>query len=149
MRKPGELVVGLSFLVIGLIFAGGSVKLSIGTPTEPLPGFFPFLGGLALIVLSLVFLGLAWRGRTGQSQPFGRLSGPVILVVALILYVAVLETIGFVIATVFLSAVILKVLGANTGILILVSLALPAASYFIFDRLLGVTLPAGILAALF
>lgn len=149
MRKPGEIVVGLCFLAIGLVFTAGAVKLQIGTPTEPQPGFFPFLDGLVLILLSLVFLTLAWRGRIGQSHPFGKLGGPVIVVIGLVLYVAVLEPLGYLIATVFLSAVVLKVLETKTGILLLVSLALPLVSYLLFDRLLGVTLPAGILARFF
>ena len=149
MRKPGEIVVGLCFLAIGLIFTAGAVKLQIGTPTEPQPGFFPFMDGLVLVLLSLVFLTLAWRGRIGQCHPFGKLGGPVIVVIGLVLYVAVLEPLGYLIATVFLSAVVMKVLETKTGILVLVSLALPLVSYLLFDRLLGVTLPAGILARFF
>jgi putative tricarboxylic transport membrane protein len=149
MRKTGDLVLGLCFLIMGIAFAAGAVGLSIGTPTEPHPGFFPFLGGMALIVLSLIFLGMVWYGRVGQRQAFGRLGGPLAVVAALALYVVLLEKIGFIVTTTVLSAVVLKVLETKTGILLLVSLLLPAVCYLIFDRFLGVTLPTGILAFLF
>ena len=147
MRKPGEIIVGLCFLAIGIGFTVGAVKLQIGAPTEPQPGFFPFWDGLILIALSAAFLVQAWGGRVGESHAFGRLGGPAVVVLALVLYVATMETVGYVITTALLSAVVLKVLETKTRELILMSLILAVASYLIFDRLLGVTLPLGLLAA--
>lgn len=147
MRKPGEIVVGLGFLAIGIGFMVGAIHLKLGGPTDPQPGFFPFLDGIILIVLSAIFLFNAWTGRIGESPAFGKLLGPVIVVLALILYVAALEKLGYVITTALLSAVVLKVLETKLKVLIVVSLLLPVASYVIFDRLLGVTLPPGLLSA--
>ena len=146
MRKPEEIVAGLGFLAIGIGFTVGAVKLQIGAPTEPQPGFFPFWDGVILIALSAVFLVKAWGGRAGESHAFGRLGGPVVVVLALILYVAAMETVGYVIATALLAAVVLKVLETKPRVLVLMSLILAIASYLLFDRLLGVTLPAGLLA---
>jgi len=147
MRKSGEIIAGLCFLAIGIGFTVGAVKLRIGAPTEPQPGFFPFWDGLILIALSAAFLVQAWGGRVGESHAFGRLGGPAVVVLALVLYVAMMETMGYVITTALLSAVVLKVLETKTRVLILMSLILAVASYLIFDRLLGVTLPLGLLAA--
>ena len=147
MRKSGEIIAGLCFLAIGIGFTVGAVKLQIGAPTEPQPGFFPFWDGLILIALSAAFLVQAWGGRVGESHAFGRLGGPAVVVLALVLYVAMMETMGYVITTALLSAVVLKVLETKTRVLILMSLILAVASYLIFDRLLGVTLPLGLLAA--
>jgi putative tricarboxylic transport membrane protein len=148
MRKPGEIVAGLCFLAIAIGFTVGAVKLQIGAPTEPQPGFFPFWGGVILIALSALFLFQAWGGRvTGESQTFGRLGGPVVVVLTLILYVAAMEKVGYVITTALLSAVVLKVLETKPLSILLVSLILPVASYLLFDRLLGVTLPLGWLSA--
>ena len=147
MRKPGQIVAGLCFLAIGIGFTVGAVKLQIGVPTEPQPGFFPFWDGVILIALSAVFLFQAWGGRVGESHAFGRLGGPAVVVLALVLYVATMETVGYVITTALLSAVVLKVLETKPRVLVLMSLILAVASYLIFDRLLGVTLPLGLLAA--
>jgi putative tricarboxylic transport membrane protein len=146
MRKPGEIVVGFCFLAIGIGFTVGAVRLQIGVPTEPQPGFFPFWDGMILIALSAVFLFRAWGGRAGESLAFGRLGGPAVVVLALVLYVAAMETVGYVITTALLSAVVLKVLETKPRALVLMSLILAVASYLIFDRLLGVTLPLGLLA---
>jgi len=147
MRKPGEIVAGLCFLAIGIGFTVGAVRLRIGAPTEPQPGFFPFWGGVILIALSAVFLVRAWDGRAGGSHAFGRVGGPAVVVLALVLYVAAMEAVGYVITTALLSAVVLKVLETKPRVLVLMSLTLAAASYLLFDRLLGVTLPLGLLAA--
>jgi putative tricarboxylic transport membrane protein len=147
MRKPGEIVAGLCFLAIGIGFTVGAVKMGIGAPTEPLPGFFPFWDGLMLIALSAVFLFKAWGGRAGESHAFGKLGGPAVVVLALVLYVAALEPVGYVITTALLSAAVLKVLETKPQVLIVMSLILAVVSYLLFDRLLGITLPLGLLAA--
>ena len=148
MRKPWEIVVGCCFLAAGVAFAIGAVKLQIGGPTEPLPGFFPFWDGLLLIVLSVLYLFHVWGGRVGERQAFGRLWGPTVVVGTMVLYVAALETLGYIIATACLCAVILKVLETKPRLIVLVSFVLSVVSYLIFDRLLGVTLPAGLLTLL-
>ena len=148
MRKPGEIGVGICFLGIGIGFTIGAIRLQIGKPTEPQPGFFPFLGGVILIVLSAIFLFQAQLGRTGETQAFGKLRRPVIVVLGLILYVAGLESLGYIVATALLSAVMLRVLETKFRALFPVSLLLAIGSYILFDRLLGVTLPGGLLAKL-
>jgi putative tricarboxylic transport membrane protein len=145
MRKPGEIAVGLCFAVIGIAFAIGAVKLQIGVPTEPRPGFFPFIDGVILIALSVLFLIKAWGGKTSENRAFGNVWAPAVVVLAMILYVATLETVGYVITTAVLSAVVLYVLETKPVGIVLMSLAVAIVSYLLFDRLLGVTLPAGLL----
>jgi len=139
-------VVGICFLSIGIGFTIGAIHLQIGRPTEPQPGFFPFLDGVTLIVLSAIFLFQALGGRAGETHAFGKLRGPAIVVLGLILYVASLDTLGYIIATAFLSAVMLWVLETRSRVLVAVSLLLSIGTYTLFSRLLGVTLPGGLLA---
>jgi hypothetical protein len=55
--------------------------------------------------------------------------------------------VGYVISTIMLSAVVLRVLETKSWwVLAVVSLVLSIGSYLLFVRLLGVTLPNGILA---
>jgi magnesium-transporting ATPase (P-type) len=149
MMKRGEIIAGLFFMAVGLGFAFGAVKLEIGTLTEPQPGFFPFWDGVILILLSLIFIVQVLKGRSSGGTAFGRLMGPAVLLVTLILYVAVLDYIGYIVATTLLSVVVLKILETPTPNSVLTSLILAVGSYLIFVRLLGVPLPAGVVAALF
>jgi hypothetical protein len=133
MRKPGEIAVGICFLSIGIGFMIGAIQLQIGKPTEPQPGFFPFLGGVTLIALSAIFLFQAQLGRTGETQAFGRLRSPGIVVLGLILYVAGLQSLGYVLATALLSAAVLRVLETKFRVLFPVSLLLAIGSYILFE----------------
>lgn len=146
MHKTGEIAAGCSFLAVGIAFMIGAIKLQIGGPTEPLPGFFPFWDGLILIVLSILYLLQVWGGKTGGRQAFGKLGGIAMVVGTLVLYVAALEKLGYLITTVCLCAVVMRVLETKPRVIAAVSLGLAGISYLIFDRLLGVTLPPGVLS---
>jgi hypothetical protein len=79
---------------------------------------------------------------------FGNVRGLVIVTATLVLYVAFLESLGYVITTAILAGVVLSVLKTRPRPLVLVSLGLSVFSYLLFTRLLGVTLPPGILTVL-
>jgi hypothetical protein len=121
----------------------------VGSPTEPQPGFFPFLGGISLIVLSTIIL---FKGRIGQSQEkvvFGEVRRPALLLVVMIVLVGVLDRLGYVIGTFIASGLILRILNVKSWrVLILTSLCLSIGTYILFDKLLGIELPVGILVRL-
>jgi putative tricarboxylic transport membrane protein len=148
MRKTGEIAVGLCFAAIGIVFVIGAIGLKVGVPTEPHPGFFPFVDGVILIALSAIFLFRTWAERVSQGTAFGNVKGLVIVIVTLILYVATLEWLGYVITTAVLSAVVLNVLDTKPQALVLVSVGLAVVSYLLFTHLLGVVLPPGLLTFL-
>jgi len=146
MRKTGDLLAGLFLILIGITVIIGAMGLRIGTPTEPQPGFFPFVSAIVLIILSLILLIRAFRGSSTGIQVFGELWRPLLLTVSLLFYSIVLDFLGYAIATIILSAVILRVLDTRRWWKVAaVSLVLSIGSYVLFDRFLGVTLPRGIL----
>jgi putative tricarboxylic transport membrane protein len=125
----------------------GAVQLQIGSPDEPQPGFFPFLAGLILVVLSGLLIIQALRGRSSGGEPFTHLKQPVLAMLGLVGYVLLLEPLGYVLATAALTAVLLFVLKVRRGLSYWLTLVLlPVGSYFLFDRLLDVPLPEGILS---
>ena len=74
---------------------------------------------------------------------------PAALLVALLVYTAVLERVGYPVATTGLAAVVLLILETRNALAIAVaSLLLAVGSYVVFKVWLGVELPAGILAGL-
>jgi len=69
-----------------------------------------------------------------------------ILVVSLSLYTAVLEALGYVLPTILLAAIILRVLRVKSWkVLVLASGGMSVGTYYLFGRLLGIELPAGVL----
>jgi putative tricarboxylic transport membrane protein len=148
VRNWVDVLASLFFGFIGVGVIVGAIKLRIGTATEPQPGFFPFLGGIALILLCIILLFQAWRGRTA-AHPFGELKRPAILILGLVFYVAVMDFLGYVIATVILSALVLFIMDTERWwVLVGVSLFLSLGTFYLFDRLLAMPLPEGLLAGI-
>ena len=162
MQKLGDLIGGLVLLGISAWAIIGGLILHLGKVSEPQPGFFPFWGGVVLALLSGLLLLQAWAGpcragRAGKAgkaggagkagESFGTIWRPMIVIIGLVAYVALLNTLGYLIATLVFSIVLLRVLGAKrVWALALAALCISLASYVLFDRVLNVTLPAGILS---
>jgi putative tricarboxylic transport membrane protein len=138
----------LGLLGFGVII--GALRLQIGTPLHPQPGFFPFLGGIALSFLSGILLVQAALGRSTGSEAFGKVGPPAIVVAGMALYVAALEPVGYIPATVLIAGLILRVLGVRSWrTLGLTSLVLSFGTYLLFARVLGIDLPVGVLGFLY
>lgn len=144
MRKRDDVFAGLLLIFFGGAVIFGAVQLRVGTITDSQAGFFPFLGGALLIVFSCVLLLQALRGQSLGGEPFGKISSPAILIAAMAVYTAIFDRVGYVIATLMLSMVVLRVLKAKSLLATAaISLGLSVGSYLLFDRLLGVSLPGG------
>jgi putative tricarboxylic transport membrane protein len=143
-----DLIAGLAFLALGVGVCLGASRLGFGSFRAPEPGFFPWLGGLALVGLSGALL-VRTRGA-GTDQPRrGEWARPAMLLGALVLYVPILEPLGYPVATTALCTVALRILrvrgwAAPIG----TSVALAVGSFLLFRRALGVELPPGILTFL-
>jgi putative tricarboxylic transport membrane protein len=150
MWSRTDIIESVLLILVGVGVVIESIRLQVGTFLMPQPGFFPLLGGSLLIGLSVTFVVQAWleHGQApGQSQEaFGELRRPLILVVGMSLYTAVLEWLGYILPTVIITAIILRVLGVTSWKeLTLASLGISVGTYFLFGRLLGIELPSGVL----
>ena len=149
MRKTSDLLASVFGISIGVAVMIGATRLRLGTATEPQPGFFPFVAAVILVVLCGILFILAFLGRSQGAEAFGELWRPAILIAGLFVYSVVLDSLGYVITTIILAAVVLRVLDTKTWWkLAVISVALSIGTYLLFDRLLDVSLPAGILAGL-
>ena len=149
MKNRGDVAGGLFLLLLGIGAMIGAIRLKVGLPTEPQPGFFPFLGGLSLIVLASIILLRGWMGRRQENMVFGEIGRPALLIVVMIVLVAVLDSVGYVIGTFIASGLILRILNVKSWrVLVLTSLCLSIGTYVLFDKLLGIELPVGILVRL-
>jgi putative tricarboxylic transport membrane protein len=147
MKNMSDIIGGLFLFLVSLGAMIGGVQLHVGTPTDPQPGFFPFVGGLVVMIFSTIILVQGWLGRTKRKTAFGELGRPALLLGVLVLLVAILDRVGYVIGTFVASGLILRVLGVKSWrVLVLTSLCLSIGTYILFDKLLGVELPVGFLA---
>jgi hypothetical protein len=100
--------IALSFIfVLSVLIALGSIPLKIGTLANPGPGFFPFVAGALLGIISLSSLieqvlfattkreQGSWPAKDGMKRLIQTSIG-------LILYIALLEKAGFILVTFFL-----------------------------------------------
>jgi hypothetical protein len=149
MRNKGDVVGSLFLFLLGIGAVIGAIRLQVGSPTEPQPGFFPFLGGISLIVLSSIIFLKGWIGQSENKVAFGEVGRPALLLVVMFALVVVLDNVGYVIGTFIASGLILRILKVKSWrVLLLTSLCLSIGTYILFDKLLGIDLPVGILVRL-
>jgi putative tricarboxylic transport membrane protein len=131
---------GVVVILGGVAFAG-SLGLGVGSPSAPGPGTWPGLISAVLVVLGLV---LAARFRhTNDAERFTR-SGLLVLaaLATMVVFVAVIDTIGFEIPTAVLAFVWLRFLGRERWrTSIVISLATTVAFYLLFVAALDVSIP--------
>ena len=151
MQNRIDIIGSVLLILIGIGVVIESIRLKLGTPLMPQPGFFPFLGGALLIGLAAILLVQSLRRRADSpprqpGEAFGTLWKPAILIVSLCVYTAALEPLGYVLPTTILVAVVLRVLGVTSWkILGLASIGLSVGAYVLFGKALGIDLPTGVL----
>jgi putative tricarboxylic transport membrane protein len=149
MQNKRDMRAGVLLILIGIGVIIWSIRLQVGTLLRPLSGFFPLLVGLGIIGLSLILLVQGWLGRSKAPKAYGEWRRPAIMVAALAVYSLILAPLGYVVSTIFIAAVTLRILGVMSWkVISLSSLILSLTVYFIFTRVLDVELPAGILSFL-
>ncbi|HWK67265.1 MAG TPA: tripartite tricarboxylate transporter TctB family protein [Rhizobiaceae bacterium] len=145
-----ELTVKILWCLFGVVVVYMATQLGIGEFSDPGPGLMSMIFGLAMAVVAggSVLLDLFVRTPQGASEPWTRemlmrIGG---IVVALAVYVALLEPLGFLLATFALSAFLLW-LFTSSGWLraIPAGAAIAFANYALFKLALGTQLPIGIL----
>jgi putative tricarboxylic transport membrane protein len=143
----------LILLSIGIAACLGASQHEVGTFNNPGPGLFPMVLGAVLGVLSLMILfGSSLAGRTliqgtetsGWHKIFSKQA--LFVISALVGYGFLLIPLGFIATTFLVFCILLKFLAAQKWPMALGgALFLSFGAYVIFDTLLGVPLPPGIL----
>jgi putative tricarboxylic transport membrane protein len=137
-------IAGSLFFLLGLGVIVGAVRLDVGTPSEPQAGFFPFLGGVALVALSAILVIQDLRGRGDQTESFGNIRPPLLALAGLIAFVAAAGPLGYVPAMAILTVILLFVFEVRqVWAFVVAGVVVPLGTYILFDRILGVPLPPG------
>ncbi|AGP57839.1 tripartite tricarboxylate transporter TctB family protein [Streptomyces rapamycinicus] len=151
-------IAALLFLAAGVAVLGWAFAIPEGAIDQDVgPRAFPLLVGVGLCVSASVAVVQAFRGSdpalTEQAREEARLTEwrPVAALLALLVgYLFALAPCGYWQSTAVLFALVARVLGSRRLLRdALIGLVLALAVYFLFDRLLGIHLPPGIVGLAF
>jgi hypothetical protein len=137
---------------LALCIMGGSIRIGTGSLQNPGPGFTPLLFGACLALFAaLNFVAIVGAGKKSDTvgkRFSARTWGNVgVFVAAVAAYGVFVESIGFVVTTLVIMAVLFQRSGNRLVPSMVWSLGITGASYFLFSYL-GVVLPGGILRPL-
>ncbi len=99
--KNKDLLAGIMFIAIGLIFVVGAYNYQMGTAARMGPGFFPRILGFIMAGLGFIIAGIGLKNQAqyAQSEGIGWTWKPVIiLTAAVVLFGITLPTLGMIIA---------------------------------------------------
>ncbi|MCG6538078.1 MAG: tripartite tricarboxylate transporter TctB family protein, partial [Syntrophales bacterium LBB04] len=99
MKNRSDMLGGLLLFLVGTGAVIGAVHLKVGLPTEPQPGFFPFVGGVVLVILSAIIFLRGWLKSDGERVVFGEVGRPALILAVMVALVAALDPVGYVICT--------------------------------------------------
>jgi putative tricarboxylic transport membrane protein len=143
---------GLLCLLVGLGFVAGGVKMGLGPLNVPGAGFFPAVIGGILSTLSLALLIATALGKTvaTEKQRFWKEKNSwvkiFLVLLSLILFMVLLEFLGFITTTIIFVLFLLKFVGKKGWrISIVMAVLVSLGSYALFKMALGVALPGGLI----
>jgi len=151
--KKADRIQSLIWGLLGLYIAFAGFQLKLGTPRAPKPGFLIFWMGIIMMILSAIFFlrsfsaaqegkKIRWKGR---QWPKG-----IKLMVALFLYAAVFQWLGFILSTFCLLLFLFKGLEPQRWrVALLLSAATITICYLVFSVFLELQFPPGLLRAVF
>lgn len=146
--KKRDTVTAIILLTIALGTIVQAKRYSIGDLSEPLSGFFPFVLGILLGILSFALLAQAVKDKVKEKAP--PWVGPggwasLTVTVGVLFGIAIFfERLGYVICTFLLMVVLLWFIGARRWwTVIIIALMSSGGVYLIFGILLKTMLPLG------
>ena len=158
-RNISAIVVALAAVALGcFVLQQAIVGLNTQTYAWVGPGVFPLVIGIAQVLVGLALLIQAWRGTSGIADGFWRvhwadrvlagapspLGNVALIVVALVLNVALMQTLGFVLTSTFLFVCVTRAFGSRRLLFdTVVGLVFTGLTFVIFARGLGLGLPVG------
>ncbi len=136
---------GAIIAAIGAFLVYAASPLPIGHPNAPDAGFFPVILAVLLCVLGVALFVRSFRTASFSLEMSARSWAVPLTAGAFLLYAVIVERVGFLVCTVALLLLLMKIYGGlSWKTSILVSVLIAAVTYIGFNEL-GVPLPHGIL----
>ncbi|WP_144186753.1 tripartite tricarboxylate transporter TctB family protein [Elioraea rosea] len=140
-------VLGVALAALGLAAILGAAAIEVpflGDPVGPKP--FPIAAGAVLVACGLLIA--ARPGEPVEWPSAARLGAIAAATAALVLFAVGMRPLGFVLATAVTVAVAAAVFGARIVHAVMLGLGTGFALFWLFDRVLEIPLPLGLLAPL-
>lgn len=133
----------LAILILSMVYTLSAYNLDADfDPTHE--KFYSFVLGISMVGMSLALF--IWPTKQKVSWPdMKRFKNIGITILAILVYSLVLHRLGFLICATVLMGLCMWVFNAKLKYIIPASIIVAVSFYILFDRLLGLTLPAGIL----
>jgi putative tricarboxylic transport membrane protein len=139
-----DLASSLFWLAIAIFFSlEGFINLKLGSLRSPGPGFFPFWGGVVLGLLSLVLLLSSLKNMGRLSLSVLKSSKLLLVTGALLAYLLLLETFGFMTITFLFLFLLFRMEYRGWVFSAVTALIGAVSSYALFQLWLKTQLPAG------
>lgn len=143
MNAKNDRKYAVAMLILSVVYSSSAYSLDADfDPTHE--KFYPFILGISMVILSLALM--VWPSDQKVTWPNG---GSLIKIgitfVGILVYALILHKIGFLICASVLMGICMWVFEANRKWILPTSIIVSISFYIIFDRLLGLTLPPGLL----
>ncbi len=147
MTKHDRLTTGI-FAMLAIAICAESVRLKLGTLSNPGPGLVPFASGVVLAVSAIVAFGQTLARDEQRLVLWGPETqwGKMIAVIAsLLAYGLLIQPLGFLLVTfLWLAFMCRGVGGIGWRGTLLISVIATLACYLLFERYLGILFPLGV-----
>jgi hypothetical protein len=150
-KREKDRISALFWVVVAIGICFGSVRLSLGGLHKPGPGFFPFLVGSILGILSFLIFLQSFKALPGDEKrafwpnPKRSLKMTYILI-ALILYALGMDYLGFLFSTLLFLGFLLKAIEPQRWSVVLSGSILGTILFYgVFKYWLDIPFPTGIL----
>jgi putative tricarboxylic transport membrane protein len=143
-----ELWTGLAALALSLFVVWAGIDMGMGSINDPGSGYVLFYAGLLMILFSAIMLYSAVKdgGPTFLSLWRDVLwTKPLIVIALLIAFTLAFETLGFLISTIILLMVLLRVIDPVPWVrATTIAVLVPLVCWYVLVKLLLIQLPSGI-----
>lgn len=145
-------IASLVGITLGFFGAFFSYELDIGHLTEPGPGFMPFVTGIGLLIMSILYgLSSTWtrdENYRKQEDPWPRqnLSKLIGVLAVLFLFAIFIDILGYILSAFLLMIYLFRVVESEKWLITIVKATLSVLiTYVIFDKWLMIQFPKGVL----
>jgi len=136
--------------MLGVFYLLSGLQYQVGTPSKPATGFYPLVVAIFSLVSSVGAYLENIKSHASQDEsavPWGKhLLRPLSIFLAIAVYIIFLPYVGCILGGMIVIFVALQAVGGirwHTKIILTIGIAV--GSYLLFDTLLGVSLPVGML----